>query len=126
MHDIKSNIHIQESHSANSYNTGAQNGTALDLSKYESASFFISLGSVGSAGTLNATLQMSDDNSTFINEDGSTENDTAITQLTAAGTAQLNVVRPQKQYYRVVATVGVNTVYFGAIAVAGPPRHVPA
>jgi hypothetical protein len=51
-------------------------------------------------------------------------NDDAIVQITAAGTAQLNVPNPRGRYTRCVATVGANAVVFGITSVLGPLRHV--
>jgi hypothetical protein len=123
--DVKSNFSLVESLAAVSRNTGDANSTSVDMSTAESASFLISVGSVGAAGTLAAKLQHSADGSTgWTDEVAGAGNDTAITTITAAGSATLHVVNPRRRYYRVATTVGANAVVFGVAGVAGPLKSV--
>lgn len=127
-HDVKSNYTLAEEIASASYTAGTENGAGVDHAAASSVSFFISVGSVGGAGTLDAKTQYSDDNSTWTDYPSSDPagNDDAITQITAAGTAQLNIPNPRGRYSRVVATVGTNAVVFGITSVLGPLRHVAA
>lgn len=124
--DVKSNYTVADSLAAASRNAGAANGTAVDHASGTTCTFHISVGSVGAAGTLDAKVQYSDDNSTFTDYPASDPagNSSSITQLTAAGTAKLHVVVPRGRYSRVVATVGTNAVVFGVTSILGPLRHV--
>jgi hypothetical protein len=125
-HDVSSNYTLAEAVAAASHAVGAVNGVAVDHSKGSSASFFISLSGVGTGGTLDAKTQYSDDGSTWTDYPASDPmgNDDAITQLTAADTAQLNVVNVRGRYSRVVATVGTDACVFGITSVLGPLRSV--
>ena len=95
--------------------------TAVDHSVGSSASFYIICTSVGTS--LDAKVQHSPDNSTWTDDDGASGNDTAITQIVAAGNAQLNVPNPQARYSRVLCTA-VGAVVGTATSVVGPLRHV--
>lgn len=123
-HDVKSNYTLAEELSAASRAAGAANGAGVDLSDGASASFLVSVGSVGAAGTLDAKLQHSADNVSWTDEVAGAGNSTSITQLTAAGSAKLHVVNPRRRYYRVVATVAVNAVVFGVTSVLGPLNSI--
>jgi hypothetical protein len=127
-HDVKSNNTIGEEVAASSNAAGTVNGAGVDHALASSVSFFISVGSVGASGTLDAKTQYSDDASTWTDYPANDPagNDDAITQITAAGTAQLNIVNPRGRYSRVVSTVGVNAVVFGITSVLGPLRSVSA
>lgn len=123
--DVKSNFSLVESLAAVSRSTGDHNGTNVDMSNATSASFLVSCGSVGAAGTLAAKLQHSADGSTdWTDEVSGAGNSISITTLTAAGNGTLHVINPRRRYYRVVATVGVNAVVFGVFGVAGPLKSV--
>ena len=108
---------------AASRTAAAYNGAAVDHADGPSASFFVSASAVGTS--LDMKVQFSNDGSAWTDDDGASGNDTAITQLTAAGTAQLNVPNPRGRYSRVVATA-VGTCVFGVTSVLGPLRHVAA
>jgi len=96
---------------ADAHAIGAINGNAIDTTQYDSLAFNVVLSDKGSAGTLDAKLQHSDDGSTdWTDDDGTSKNIKAITQLTANGSARLAIHRPIKKYYRVVITVGTNAV----------------
>ncbi len=128
-HDVKNNIKILEHiPAARRTAAGAINGTTVDLQgqAITNLSFLISAGTVTTA-TLDANVQWSDDNSTWTNEATGGANDTAITQLSAAGRARLHVPVPTHRYYRTVGTVGgaTPTVDFGVVAVLGGTRHLP-
>ena len=118
---------LLESVAAESYSAGAENGVAVDHTLYPTVSFFITVGTVGSSATVDMKVQYSADNSTWTDEPDTTRgNDTAITQITAAGTAQLNVPNPRARYSRVVVTVATAACVLAVVAAAGPNRHVAA
>ena len=122
--DPGSSYSLVESIAATSQSVGASNGVTVDHNTAPSCSFLISVGTVGASGTIDGKVQMSDDNSTWVDEDGASGNDTAITQITAAGSAQLNVPNPQKRYSRVVVTVGTAASVTCATVNVGPLRHI--
>lgn len=126
--DIGSNYTMAEEIAAALNTPGAVNGASVDHADGGSVSFFITAGTVVATGTLDAKTQYSDDGSTWVDYPASDPalNDDAITQLTAAGVAQLNVPNPRGRYSRVVATVGTANVTFGVVSVLGPLRHVSA
>jgi hypothetical protein len=109
---------------AASHAAGAVNGAGVDHAIGGAVAFFFSVGDVGGAGTLDAKIQYSDNGTDWTDDDGASGNDSAITQVSATGTAQLNVPNPRARYSRVVATVGANNVVFGCVSCAGPLRHV--
>jgi len=119
-HDPGSNYEIAEALAAKSYTAGAQNSAAVDHSKLPGASYLISVGTVGSSATVNAKVQHSPDNSTWTDEVAGAGNDTAITEIDAAGNAQLNVPNPRARYTRVVVTVATAACVVGVVSVAGP------
>ena len=124
--DIKSNYLLGEHIASASANTGTVNGATVDHVNGSSVSFLLSVGSVGASGTLDAKTQYSDDNSTWTDYPAADAagNDDAITQIVAAGSAELHIPNPRGRYSRVVATVGVNAVVFGVTSVLGMLRHV--
>jgi hypothetical protein len=120
--DPGTNYTLGESRASASHAAGNHEGAAVDHSGGSSVSFFFSVSGVGTGGTLDAKVQYSSDNSTWTDDDGTTGNDTAITQIDAAGTAQLNVPNPRARYSRVYCTVATDAVVFGAFSVLGPKR----
>jgi hypothetical protein len=125
--DVKSNYVLVEGLAAQSHSVGAHNTAAADMSLGRSVSYFVSAGTFAAGATLDAKLQHSADGSTdWTDEVAGAGNDTAITQLTAAGTAQLNVVNPRRRYYRVAAAVGTDAVVAAVVGVHGPLNSVDA
>jgi hypothetical protein len=126
--DVKSNYTLAEATAAASHAVGAVNSASVDHADGSSVSFFISLSGVGTGGTLDAKTQYSDNDSDWTDYPASDPagNDDAITQLTAAGTAQLNVPNPRGRYTRVVSTVATDACVFGITSVLGPLRSVAA
>lgn len=122
--DPGSNFTIAEEVAAASNAIGAVNGAGVDHADGSAVSFFISVSGVGTGGTLDAKTQSSPDDSVWTDIASDTGNDTAITQITAAGTAQLNVPNPVARYTRVLLTVGTDAVVAGVTSVMGPLRHV--
>lgn len=123
--DPGTNYTIAEALASQSYNAGAQNSAAVDHADAPCASFLISVGTVGSSATVDAKVQYSADNSTWTDEpDTNAGNDTAIIQITEAGTAQLDVPNPRARYSRVVVTVATAACVLGVTSVAGPKRSV--
>lgn len=123
--DIQSNYDLIESHPAISYVAGTNNGVAVDHAKGSSVSFLISVGTVGASGTIDAKTQYSEDNISWndYTADG-TGNDLAITQITAAGSAELHISNPRARYSRVVMVTAVAASVVGVTGVLGPLRHV--
>lgn len=126
--DVKSNYTLAESHAALSVAAGTVNGASVDHSLAGSVSFLVSVGTVGASGTIDAKTQYSEDNSSWTDYPASdvANNDDAIVQITAAGSAQLNIPNPRARYSRVVLVVAVATSVVGVTSVLGPLRHVPA
>lgn len=123
--DVGSNCSFVECLAAKSYTAGAQTMVSVDHALAPSASYFISAGTFGSSATLNAKLQYSEDNSNWTDEPDTTAgNDTAITEMTAAGNAQLNCPNPRGRYSRVLVTTAVEAVVCGVTGVLGPLRKV--
>jgi len=124
LRDIKSGYTLAAALAATSQAVGTDNSASVDHSKANSASFMINAGTFAAGALLNAKLQYSDNDSDWTDEDGASGNDTSITELSAAGIAQLNVVNPQGRYSRVVAVVTVDAVVYGITSVLGPLRTV--
>jgi len=124
--DPGSNYSITEAIAAQELTAAAHNGAAVDHADAPSVSFLISAGTIGSSGTVDAKVQYSDDGSTWTDEPSSPDigNDTAITQITEAGSARLDVPNPRGRYSRVVVTVGTAACVVGVVSVAGPLRSV--
>jgi len=122
--DPGTNYTLAEEIAGKSHDAGAVNGAGVNHTTGASVSFFLTAGTFGASATLDAKVQYSNDNSNWTDDDGTTGNDSAITQLTAAGTAQLNVPAPRGRYSRVVATVAVAAVEFAVVSVMGPNRSV--
>lgn len=122
--DIKSNTLIAAAIVAATITPSTVNSAQVDHGLANSVSFSINVGAI--TGTVDAKLQYSADGTTWVDEDGLSGNDTAIIQLTATGTAQLNVVNPQERYSRVVVVVGGTSAVMSVTSVMGPLRSVPA
>lgn len=122
LRDVKSSYVIAEGVAPQTIAAGVENSASVDHSKANSASFFVDIGAI--TGTLDMKLQYSDDDSAWTDEDGLSGNDTAIAQLTAVGSAQLNVVNPQGRYSRVVVTVGGTSAVASVTSVTGPLRTI--
>lgn len=92
-----------------------------------SVAWLIDVGTVGTDGTIDAKVQRSADGTTFTDQpSGEDGNDTAITQITATGSAVLSINNPSPDYpwYALHVTVGTATCDVGAVSVVGPKRHV--
>lgn len=124
LRDVKSNYTIGANIAADDRAAGTVNGATVDHALGNSCSYFVTAGTFGASATLDVKLQYSADGSSWTDEDGATGNDTAITQLTATGTAQLNIINPQARYSRAVATSAVQTVGYGVVSVLGPLRSI--
>jgi hypothetical protein len=120
---IKAIAHIP----ADNHGTGDVVGTT-PISVKDNPTFvaLVHLGDEGAAGTLDAHLEYRETagSGSWLNDDGSTGNVHEITQLTAAGDAQLYMTRPMGEEYRVVLTVGTNAVD-AACFVASLPYNLP-
>ncbi|HKJ76225.1 MAG TPA: hypothetical protein VKA64_03390 [Gammaproteobacteria bacterium] len=107
--------------------TGDHAGASVDHALAPSASFFIDVSGVGTGGTVDAKLQYSDDDTTWTDEPNTDAgNDTAITQIDAAGNARIDVPNPRGRYSRVLVTVGTDTCVGQVTNVLGPLRSVSA
>jgi hypothetical protein len=122
--DPGSNYEFAEAIAAGSQNAGDVNSASVDHAKGDSATFFINLGDNGTAGTVDAKLQYSDDDSAWTDDPGTAGNDATITQLTTEGSATINVPNPLGRYSRVVVTVGTEACVIAAVSCLGPLRHV--
>lgn len=124
--DVGSNYTLAEAIASESHNAGTVDSASIDHADGDTGSFFLSAGTIGASGTVDAKLQHSADNSAWVDDDGASGNDTAITQITAAGSAQLNVPAPQARYSRIRMVVAVAACVVGITSVLGPLRHVAA
>lgn len=124
--DIGSNYTLAEAVASESHNTGTVNSASIDHANGPAGSFFLSAGTIGASSTVDAKLQHSVDNAAWIDDDGASGNDTAITQITAAGSAQLDVPNPQARYSRIQMVVAVAASVVGITSVLGPLRHIAA
>ena len=117
-----------------------QSGTAgnydtdgVDMSKFRRALFVLLVGAMTSTGTVNAKLQGSADNSTFVDITGK-----AITQLTEAGTdankqalleisdAELADTAATYRYVRMRVVTATAASLIAAVALGADPRYAPA
>lgn len=123
--DIKSNFDVTENLSLGVYASGANNGAAVDMTNYESASFVCQMVADGTAGTIVYKLQHSADGSTdWTDEVAGAGNDLTVTLSDDSVQSVLNVVNPRRRFYRVVATSDVADATGGIVAIAGPKRSV--
>lgn len=120
MRDIKSNIKIVDHLPAAQRAAGNYEGTAVDCQGFESLLMHVSAGAFGTSATLDVKLQHSDDNVTF--EDITNG---AITQMTAAGRAILQIDQLTKRYVKAVAVAGTASVDFGVTLMLGGARELP-
>lgn len=122
LRDIKSSYLMATAVASALIAASTVNSAMVDHSAGNSASYFIDVGAI--TGTVDAKVQYSDDGTSWTDEDGASKNDTAITQITATGSAQLNVVNPQGRYSRVVVTVGGTNANMSVVSVLGPLRTI--
>lgn len=127
MHDIMSNVRLQQHVAAASLAVGATNGTTVDLQGFTNVGFLISCGTVGVNGTIDAKLQYSDDGVTFYD---ATQADTgvatvAIAQKNAPFQDRLYVARSQHRYWRTAVTIGTAASVVSVTAALGGARHLP-
>jgi len=120
--DVKSSYVIAEAVQAQTIAAGTENGVQVDHSLGNSASYFVSVGAI--TGTVDMKIEHSEDGSSWVDDNGESGNDTSITQITASGTAQLNVVNPQARYSRAVVTVGGTSAVASVTSVMGPLRTI--
>ena len=123
--DIGSNYLLVTALSSAVVSVGTAVSSAIDHADAGSGSFLIDVSVVGASATIDAKLQYSDDNASWtdVPVDDLARNDWAITQITVAGSAVLNVPNPRGRYSRVEVTVGVADSTVGISSVAGPLRH---
>ena len=103
---------------------GAVNGTEVDHSLANSATFYINVSDVGVGGTVDGKIQYSDDGVGWTDDDGASGNNVSFPQITAAGNGQLDVFNPRGRYSRAVYTIGVNSVVGCAMAIQNPLRSI--
>ena len=125
-HDIGTNYTVAESHEAKEWTAAANNGDSVDHKDGGSVTFFLTAGTIGGSGTVDMKVQYSDDDSSWTDDPGTAGNDDAITQIVAAGTAQLDVPNPLGRYSRVIMTTAVATSIVGVVSILGPLRVVDA
>ena len=124
--DIKSNYTLAAAIAAVSHGASTVNSSSVDHRDASSVSFLINAGTIGASGTVDVKTQYSDDDSAWTDYPASdpAKNDDAITQIVAAGIAQLDIPNPRGRYSRVVMTVAVAACVVGVVSVLGPLRHV--
>jgi hypothetical protein len=123
--DIKSNFSITENVNLGTFASGANNGTAVDMSDGLSAAFVCMMVADGTNGSIVFKLQHSADGTTdWTDEVAGALNDTAVTLSDDSVMSQLNVVNPRRRYYRVVATSDVADATGGVVAVLGPLNSI--
>ncbi len=117
--DIAPNYDIEEGLPALSRTVADYFTASIDHAKGPCGAFFVSCGVF--ATSLVATLQHSDDNSVWVDEEDTTAgNDVSIT-LTEASSGQINVPNPRARYSRVKLALG-GTCVVGIASVLGPLR----
>jgi hypothetical protein len=117
-----------QSASAGTYDTDG-----VDLRLFRRALFLLLVGAIGASATVDAKLQGSADNSTFVDITGK-----AITQLTKAGTddnkqvlleisdAELADASSTYRYVRMRVTTATAASLIAVAALGGDPRYYPA
>ena len=108
-----------------SLGTGDHNSGMVDHAQAHSASFIVSVGDIGTGGTVDAKLQYSDDGSSWNDEpDDQAGNTVAIDQITASNEyAMVHAPNPRGRYSRVVVSIGNNSVVASVSSMLGPRRH---
>ena len=124
--DIKSNFAITENLAIGTLASGANNGTAVDMSDGASAAFVCELITDGTAGSVAFKLQHSADGTTDWTDEAAGAGNSAEATLTGGDglITTLHVVNPRRRYYRVVATASVADATGGIIAMVGPLNSV--
>ncbi len=123
---IKTNFDITIGNvAAAALSAAAHDSTVIDMQKYETAAFVFQGGDMGSSATLAGKLQCSHDNSTWVDDDGTSGNSAAVSLGAGVeGTKTLYVVQPLRRYYKAVWTVGAATAVACTFEVAGPKLNV--
>jgi hypothetical protein len=119
--DPGSNYTIDEGLSSLSRTAETYTTAAVDHAGGDCVSFFISCGTF--ATSFVATLQYSDNNSTWTDEPDTTAGNTVSVTLTEAGDGIINVPNPRARYSRVSTVIG-GTCVFGITSILGPKRSV--
>lgn len=117
--DIGSNFTVDEGLSALSRTAATTYTAAIDHANGPCGAFFISCGTF--ATSFVATLQYSDDNSSWTDEPSTAAGNTVSVTLTEAGDGQINVPNPRGRYSRVKVVNGGTCVY-GVTSILGPKR----
>jgi hypothetical protein len=120
--DIGSSFTTTDGLDAKSRTAATYYSTGIDHSTGKTGHHALSCGTF--ATSLVATLQYSDDDSTYYDDDGSTGNDYTAT-LTAAGRADFNVPNPMGRYTRLKVVLG-GTCVIAVISQVGPLDYVAA
>ena len=118
------------SNSANAYTSGG-----IDMSKVKRAIYYIQVGAITGAGTVDAKLQTSA-NANFNVVHNLNGSNGAITQLTNASpntivslevrSDQVEYLNPGDRYLRLAVTIGANSVIYGALGLGGEAIQKPA
>ncbi len=118
--DIKTNFDIAEALAYGTVTDGTANSSSINAASGASGAFVVEAGAVGT--TLDAELQFSDDDSTFVAATDE-RNDIDMTQLDAVGMEQMDVVVWEKQYARIQLTA-VGACSFAVVSILGPKYSV--
>jgi len=121
--DIESNYTLTEGLTAAERTADTYYTASVDHASGNCAAFFVSLGTY--ATSFVATVQYSDDDSSFTDEDDTTYGNEVSLTLTAAGSGTLNVPNPRARYSRVKVVVG-GTNTFSVTNILGPKRFIDA
>lgn len=112
---------------------GTYDTDGVDMSKFRRALFVLLAGALGASATVDAKLQGSADNSTFVDITGK-----VITQLTKAGTddnkqalleisdAELTDASSTYRYVRMRVTTATAASLIAVVALGVDPRYAPA
>jgi hypothetical protein len=102
------------------------NSGAVDLAQYAAKriAFFVALGTITASGSGTIKVQHSDDNSTFVDVEGTSQ---AWVDTDDDKVLGVEIHRPLKRYLRVAITRGdaANSVVNGVFALVGDNRNVP-
>lgn len=123
--DIGSNYTLAVGRAPVSTTASTVYSASVDHSLGQTAFFAVDVGVVGASGTLDVTLEYSDDNSSWT-ADTALVGNTVPAQITATGVAYVNVANPLARYSRVKCVVAVAAIVFGVTSLIGPLRSNPA
>jgi hypothetical protein len=105
--------------------TGTADSGSVDMSKFRRAMFLVNVGSVGAAGTVDAKLQESSDDSSFTDLSGTGVSISQITTSNKIATLEVRAGQLTKRYVRCRVTIGGNAVLLCVNAIGGEAIQKP-